>query len=304
MIYNPLILFTYKRLDHLKKTLESLSQAKGVKNVELFLFSDGWKNDNDKKQVLEVRKFLKEFNLIRIFKNVTIKENSENLGLANSIIFGVTSVLKKYNSAIVLEDDNIVTRDFFIYFNEGLEFYENRKEILTIGGSNIVQKFPNNYSNNVYFLKRTCSYSWATWKDRWSTIDWEVKDYKNFRYNLLKRFQFNKYGNDRTLLLDLQMKKKIDSWAIRMCFNHFKTNRFTVYPVFSKVNNIGNDGTGTHKNNIKENKIKNINTRSNPTLFTNDILENKRIIKEFSKHYNLSFRTFIFSLGVFLGLIS
>ncbi len=47
-------------------------------------------------------------------------------------------------------------------------------------------------------------------------------------------------------MLDAQMEGKIDSWAIRWCYTQSKKNMFTVYPVKSRVRNIGLDGSGTH----------------------------------------------------------
>ncbi len=50
---------------------------------ELFIYSDGWKNDQDKPKVLEVREYLKT---IKGFKKVTIVAREENYGLADNII--------------------------------------------------------------------------------------------------------------------------------------------------------------------------------------------------------------------------
>lgn len=54
------------------------------------------------------------------------------------------------------------------------------------------------------------------------------------------------------LMLDHQMQGKIDSWAIRWCYAQSKLNMFTVYPVMSRIHNIGFDGTGVHSANCSE----------------------------------------------------
>jgi hypothetical protein len=49
-------------------------------------------------------------------------------------------------------------------------------------------------------------------------------------------------------MLDKQMSGKINSWAIRFCYHQFENNLVDVYPVKSKVKNIGfgYDGTNCH----------------------------------------------------------
>ena len=68
------------------------------------MFSDGPKSDTDKEKVLEVREYIKT---ISGFKRVNLVEREQHLGLANSIINGVTEIINKYGRIIVLEDDMV-----------------------------------------------------------------------------------------------------------------------------------------------------------------------------------------------------
>ena len=79
------------------------------KDTIIYIFSDGWKSLSDKNDVEAVRKYLKK---IKIFKKITIIERSKNLGLSKNIISGVSEILKKYKSVIVIEDDLILDRFF------------------------------------------------------------------------------------------------------------------------------------------------------------------------------------------------
>ena len=47
-----------------------------------------------------------------------------HLGLAKSILTGVTNMFKKYDSLIIIEDDVIISPDFIDYMLRGLKFYE------------------------------------------------------------------------------------------------------------------------------------------------------------------------------------
>lgn len=98
----PVVLFVYNRPEHTKKTVDALCRNLYAKESELYVYSDGYKNEYDREEVLEVRDYLKN---IRGFKKIGVIEREKNIGLANSIISGVTEVVDKCGIAIVLEDD-------------------------------------------------------------------------------------------------------------------------------------------------------------------------------------------------------
>lgn len=244
----PIIVFVYNREEHANKILHQLMKNNEAAESELFIFSDGPKKEKDIEKVEAVRKLIHSDEITHGFRKVTVIEAERNKGLATSIITGVTKIIEEYKRVIVVEDDSYCSRDFLKFMNDCLEYYEDNRKIWSIGGfSNIALKdIPEDYTSDVYIMGRTCSYAWATWADRWETVDWQVKDYNNFKYNFVKRWKFNRYGRDRSFMLDEQMRGKIDSWAIRFCYSMFNHGMYTVLPVSTKIKTIGRDGSGTH----------------------------------------------------------
>jgi hypothetical protein len=239
---SPIVLFTYRRVP--KETIKSLLQNKLAKKSELYIFSDGYKSEVDRKDVIEVRKYLKS---IKGFGSVEVIEAEVNKGLANSIISGVSEVIHKYGKVIVLEDDLIVSTDFLEYMNEALEFNKDDERIWSISGYSPKLLCLEDYEKDLYLSPRGSSWGWATWKDRWDSVDWDVKDFEKLKQDKQMRSQFEQAGNDMYKMLELQMLGKIDSWAIRWCFSQFLQNKYTVYPVKSKIVNNGfSDSLGTH----------------------------------------------------------
>jgi hypothetical protein len=256
----------------------------------LYIFSDGPKREEDVPKIKKVRDYIKT---IKGFKKVEIFESNKNKGLANSVISGVTKIINKYGEVIVLEDDLITSPNFLVYMNKLLNKYEKEKKIYSITGYNFpekIMKIPKDYRFDIYFNLRAASWSWATWKDRWKRVDWETRDFENFKKNedLQKRFNFG--GEDMSDMLMDQMTGKIDSWAIRWCYHHFKNNAFCVYPIKSYVNNIGLDGSGVHCGKSENNKYSNkklnekINLRIPPKVELNkELADNFK--KIFKKNY-------------------
>lgn len=282
-LMSPIVIFTYRR--NIDKLIDSLLKNNLAKESELFIFSDGYKSEKDKADVLEVRENLKN---ITGFKKVDIKESSTNKGLATSVIEGTSSTLQKYGKVIVLEDDLVVVDNFLNYMNEALEYYKNDKKIWSISGYTPDLKCLESYNKDIYLSVRANSWGWATWSDRWEKIDWEIKDWPEFTKDIKAIEKFNLGGNDMFTMLKMQMLGKIDSWAIRWCYNQFHYNSYTVYPTKSKLCNDGFDNIGTH-NSTGQERWK-VDVSNKYTVFE-EITIDKNIIQCFKKKYNMQLKT-------------
>ncbi|RZK25892.1 MAG: glycosyltransferase, partial [Flavobacterium sp.] len=176
-MYAPIVLFVYKRLDTLKSCVHSLQRNTIAAESELFVFSDAPANEYDVEKVRTVRSFLET---IQGFKKITIIKAESNKGLAASVISGVTEVIEKYEKVIVLEDDLLVATNFLQFMNKAVDFYASEEKVLSISGFTFPVKLPSNYPYDVYFTQRVFSWGWATWKNKWQDIDWNVNDYPKF----------------------------------------------------------------------------------------------------------------------------
>ena len=171
MSYAPIIIFVYNRADHFTQVYNALSACKEAKGSDLFVFSDGAKNESGKEKVNEVRKAVAAIKDAGDFKSVTVTESHINKGLAASVIAGVTEIINKYGKVIVVEDDCVVSPYFLKYINNALEFYKDNKKIGCVSGYTPMIKFPANYTDDVFTAYRSCSCTWACWADRWQGID-------------------------------------------------------------------------------------------------------------------------------------
>ena len=113
-------------------------------------------------------------------------------------------------------------------------------------------------------------------------------DYKNIKFNIKRRLEFGKWGQDMPFMLDANMYGYNQSWAIRWCYSAYKQNRYTVYPKFSRIVSNGTDGSGTNY----QKKI----TKYNSVLYDgekkcvfSDVVVNEKIRKEFRRHHMNSF---------------
>ncbi len=239
----PIVIFTYNRPWHTQQVLDSLALNEEAKDSLLYIYCDGAKDNAEEKIV-------KEINQVRLiaksenrFKQVIVKEQTKNKGLANSIIDGVTEIVNKYGSIIVLEDDIIVSNYFLKFMNEALLKYESEETVISISA----YIYPIKNLPTQFFIKGADCWGWATWKRGWDIFECDGKKLLNHleRKKLTYSFDFNG-SYPYTQMLKNQINGKNNSWAIRWNASAFLNNKLTLYPNISLVENIGFDGSGTH----------------------------------------------------------
>ncbi|HZJ80418.1 MAG TPA: glycosyltransferase [Dysgonamonadaceae bacterium] len=234
----PIILFTYNRPWHAQQVLDALQKNELSQQSELFIFSDGGTDYEDKQLVDKTREILDN---TTGFKKVTVIKRPVNFGLAANVINGVSTIIEKYGKVIVLEDDLITAPSFLTFMNSALNMYEDVDEVAHIhsfcyAGLSLPDTF---------FIKWVGSTGWATWRNSWKLLERngekllaEIKEKK-----LSKAFDFNgKYPYTR--MLKRQVEGKNNSWAIRWNASLFLNNKLSLNTGKTLIHNIGFDGSG------------------------------------------------------------
>lgn len=288
----PIALFVYNRVEHTRETVEALKRNTLAKESDLFIFSDGPKTGQEE-NVQRVRNYINEING---FRNIVITKRDKNLGLANSIILGVTDIVNKYGKIIVLEDDLVCSPDFLQYMNKALEQYKYISKVFSITGYSYLNAEESETIPDTYFLKMPSSWSWGTWKNRWTYFDPDAIGYKKMIWDRKLRSEFNyddtydyysmlksqMKRNVPTFIPKITRKKHIDSWAIKWYWSVFKQNGLTLFPKKSFVKNIGWDGSGIHCDSRAEMSRQN-DGRIYDGFAYESIIEEKKWIRELVK---------------------
>ena len=284
--YAPIILFTYRRLATLKKVITSLNKNKLSKKTEIYIFSDGYKNLEDKQDVLKVRKYL---NTIGKFKKVKLFFRKKNIGLAKNIIQGTTKILSLKKKGIILEDDIIVSVNFLIFMNLCLEKFKEEKKIWHINAWNYNIKNIKSKEDVFYWRGMHC-WGWATWLDKWKHYEKNPKKLLNtFTDKDIKKFNYDGNYNFWQQVIR-NYKLKINSWAIFWYATIHKNKGLCVSPRESLTFNIGND-------NYASNTLKSYDTndtycvkklhKKSSFRFQTELSENIEIYNQIKRHLKL-----------------
>ncbi|RYG10775.1 MAG: glycosyltransferase, partial [Chitinophagaceae bacterium] len=231
----------YNRPQHTERTVKFLKQNELAADSRLFIFSDGAKSESDADKVAEVREFIKK---IDGFKSVEIVESKTNLGLANSVIAGVSRLNAAYGKVIVFEDDLISSPYTLTYFNEALNRYRDDEKVMHIGAYMYV--LADKTLPDSFFYRAATSWGWATWDRAWQHFEPNIDTLlKQFNHQKKQAFSIEGTMNFWKQMQDFK-KGKNNSWAIRWYASIFLKGGLTLNPSQSLVNNIGHDGTGVH----------------------------------------------------------
>ncbi len=237
----PIVLFAYNRLTHLRETIASLQCNELASESELTVYCDGPARPEHAAACQVVQDFARR---IDGFRHVEVIARDRNLGLARSIITGVSAMVSRHGRVIVLEDDLVTSPYFLRFMNDGIDAYETCEAVVSVHGYAPRLKRP---LGRPFFLRGADCWGWATWTTGWACFD---PDAQFLLDALLARgldHAFDFQGSyPFTDLLRRQIAGQVDSWAIRWYASAFLRGKLTLHPHVSVVRNIGLDGSGTH----------------------------------------------------------
>ncbi|SFC75191.1 hypothetical protein [Butyrivibrio sp. YAB3001] len=286
--FSPIVLFVYKRLDHVTRVVEALRRNPEAKDSILYIYSDAPAKEEDKEGVWQVRDYIKK---IEGFADVIIIERDKNWGIEKSEIDGISSVLKKHETIIVIEDDIEVSDQFLKYMNYCLSEYKNNKGIYTITGYSFLKSLPE-YDGKYGLTRSFAAWGWGTWRDRWQNFKHELtKEDLKFVMHHKKKLD---NGEDFSYLLMHQYKEDSLTWDVMWYYSCFFNGGRTLFPYNTLVNNIGMDGSGVHYNGESDkNRIEAINERKEIVfpLLIKDINDTASILVK--EKQNLDKKSFI-----------
>ncbi len=272
-VFAPIVIFAYKRPEHIMNMLESLKKCPEHLKSDIFIYCDGPRSPQDANQVLKTREVIK----IHAPAHAEIIERDQNMGLANSIIYGVTKACNEYGRVIVLEDDLELSSQALDYFNSALEHYKDEERVMHIAG----YMFPIKKDDlpPLFFYREASCWGWATWDRAWKHFEPDAqKLYDTIKYHK-KEKTFNIEGSAFYInMLEQQIKGTINSWAIRWYASVFLTGGLALHARDAVTINNGNDGTGEHctDNQIFNSELAKVN---NNKLWPPTIIEDQVFLK-------------------------
>jgi len=248
----PIAVFVYNRPQHTERMLSSLANCSRLSECQIIIFSDAPRIADHNPAVQEVRSMVRAWARAN---GAEVVERSENLGLAHSIVGGVTRLCNENGRVIVVEDDLILHPAFVHFMLSALDHYQDEECVAQVSG----YMFPVRHAGtpDAFFLPYTTSWGWAVWDRAWRLFNWQP-DISSLE-DTHTQFLFNHGGvtNHAAMLRDC-LAGRNQSWAILYFWAVFCAEKHVLFPRISLVQNIGFDGSGIHyarRQSIKERSL-------------------------------------------------
>ena len=237
----PVVVFAYQRPVHLGRVLDALATNEAAERSRVTVMIDGPRT-TDQRSVSD--RVEDEARKPRSFGELAVLRRDSNLGLADSILNGVSTVLENDDRIIVLEDDTVVGRHFLDYMNDALVMYEDDARVASIHG----YVYPVGVDlPETFFMRGADCWGWATWSRAWRQFE---RDGRTLQRQLVESGEQEAwdFSGEAGLnaMLEATIAGEVDSWAVRWSASAHLRGQFTLYPGRSLVANIGNEGSGRH----------------------------------------------------------
>jgi hypothetical protein len=284
----PIVLFVYARPVHTRRTLEALAANPEAKNSVLYIFADGPPGGAPADllaNVAEVRKIIREHpwcGQVRTF------ESEYNLGLADSIVKGVTEVVERHSRVIVLEDDIVVQPGFLRYMNDALEIYKDEPRVFQVSGFMVPMRWS---WESTGFLRVSTSWGWATWSRAWKKFRVDAEAMRDEILASEQRKAFDLEGCSFHFdELERNVRGELHTWAVKWYASIFLNKGLCLYPRKPLLLNCGFDGTGVNCHYDNTGTAVPLATARNIAIRGISVVESRMFLKATQRYYIRQFQ--------------
>lgn len=241
----PILVLAFNRADHIAQSMKAIQEYRPDR---LYLECDGPRphKPGETEAVEATRQRM--LDMVDWPCEVKTLFRDENLGCANAVYGAITWFFEHEEYGVIVEDDIVLSNDFFLLCEDLLPRYANDERI-----QQITSQFYGKHvecTNEYTFGRKPYIWGWASWRRAWNKyMDMDMKNYPDFSfwklskiYGLFQSFMMHHYWSNAYKNLN-----SCSSWATRWHFAAVSNELVSICPKTNLGINIGCDGEGgTH----------------------------------------------------------
>lgn len=240
----PVLFLIFNRKD---VAIEALKSIREYQPCRLYIAADGPRPSKagEKEKCEETRSAV--LDMIDWPCEVKTLFRDNNLGCAKAVSGAIDWFFKSEEFGVIVEDDIILSQDFYRFAAEMDERYRDNNRVMCINAQYFgpKEKFKTSY---IFSTMGNC-WGWATWRRAWKHMDLNMSLFPSTSFR-----QYTKaFGLFRATMLYLYYWRHdyrlissggdISSWATRWNFNIFANNGLAIVPTKNLTINVGmNEG--------------------------------------------------------------
>jgi hypothetical protein len=240
----PILIIGFNRPRILKKLLSKLDLSS---DRRIYISIDGPRNSAESIKVNQVQKLVEEFTRNNSCLEIQLKFSDSNLGCRLGVSSAIDWAFKTENSLIILEDDVIVSAEFFKYMDFSLEQFEFEPQIWHISGfSPLLPPYLNGTSYRTNFAH---VWGWGTWKDRWARYDRDLSSFDPGSLNQTQTLRNAPLSKSAISFFERNLmacKEGFDTWDFQWQFTIWVNGGLAISPGERLSGNSGFGPTASH----------------------------------------------------------
>lgn len=239
----PVLVLAFNRADHVAEAMKAIQEYKPDR---LYLECDGARphKEGEVEAVEQTRQTM--LNAITWDCEVKTLFREENLGCAKAVYGAISWFFEHEEWGVIIEDDIIVSQDFFKLCEDLLPRYKDQERIMEISARN--HRPRKELANTYMFSDGFYIWGWATWRRAWQQMDMSMAKWKDISIlQLWRKFGFVKgsmmyhYWDDCYKHSDTH-----SSWGTRWYFCVSECDGLVLTPGVNLALNIGMQSDGAH----------------------------------------------------------
>lgn len=248
----PILLITFNRPNHVRQVLtEILKQEPQV----LYVCQDGARegNTNDLIKCQEARDVINELTSAYAVAhpNFTIHTlyQKKNLGCGPGPAAGITWFFENVEQGIIIEDDCLLSKSGFQFYEDLLTRYKDDERISAITATNLHLKWRSYRSSYLFSTVGSGTLGcWASWSRAWRKFDYYIRAWEDDaqREVLRRNFERDEYYMYYAQIFNNCRKRQNHMWDYQWFFAKMLHGTMTIVAAENMVSNIGFDAEGTH----------------------------------------------------------
>ena len=244
--FAPVLIITLNRDEHFINCVNSLSACMHADKTDLYIALDYPSKENHWEGYNKILEYLPK---ITGFNSVNIIRREHNYGIEKNYFDAVDFVFEKYDRLIFSEDDNLFSDDFLNFMSCSLDVYKDRADVFSVSGYN----YPIDTTLidwDIYLWAGHSAWGVGFWKEKWYKINWDKKivlsQVESFLKNYLSVVRFNRIANHYLPAMITMLEMQRENGDGYICLYQYIHKLYSVFPKYSRVKNLGHDGSGNH----------------------------------------------------------
>jgi hypothetical protein len=242
-LQTPVAFFVFNRPALTARVFERIRQARPEK---LFVVCDGPRDDRpEEKALVEAVRDI----VAGVDWNCEVHRDyaERNLGCDPRVESGLNAVFKRFEEAIILEDDCLPDPSFFEFCQDLLQRYRTEERVMHIGGCNLAAPFMR-AEDSYWFSRHPWTWGWASWRRAWThyrpCIHSNAEEIQSVVTTFASRWEAQ-FWMARWNETKVSMGGGI-TWDFTWQATVRWLNGLAILPRCNLIENLGLDGGGTH----------------------------------------------------------